>query len=68
MITNPKLSRLSLMLLAVLMTAAAWLSTPAPTGGACLAICDGGWCCCGKVSARDYCTGKHVCVSACLSP
>jgi hypothetical protein len=35
---------------------------------ACIAICTGGSCCCGRLAAYDYCTGKPVCVSQCLSP
>ena len=34
---------------------------------ACIAICTGGSCCCGRLAARDYCTGALVCVSQCLS-
>lgn len=34
---------------------------------ACVAICTGGWCCCGKLAAKDRCTGASVCVSQCLS-
>jgi hypothetical protein len=63
-----RLVKLSLGLVAALACTAAFVSTPAPASSACLVVCDGGFCCCGKVSGVDRCTGKRVCVSQCLSP
>jgi hypothetical protein len=64
MVRNPKVVKLSLALLASLLCSGAFLSIPKPAG-ACVPVCDWGWCCCGKVSAVDSCTGRHVCVSFC---
>lgn len=65
---KPMLVKLTLGLAAAVAFSAALFSAPAPATGACLAVCNSGWCCCGKVSATDRCTGKSVCVSQCLAP
>ena len=62
-----RLVRLSLGFVAALAFGAAFVSTPNEVGAACIAVCDGGFCCCGKVSAIDWCTKKHVCVSICAT-
>ena len=64
MARNPKVVKLSLALLASLLFTGAFLSLP-KRAGACVPICDGGWCCCGRVSGVDSCTGQHVCASFC---
>lgn len=60
-----RLVKLSLGLAAALACTAAFISTPASSQ--CLVVCDGGFCCCGKVSGIDRCTGKRVCVSICAT-
>lgn len=62
-----RLVKLSIGLVAALTCTAAFISTPAPASSQCLVVCDGGFCCCGKVSGIDRCTGKRVCVSICAT-
>ena len=59
-----KLIKLTLAL--ALLVGTSFAATPRAES-ACIAICTGGSCCCGRLAAYDYCTGKPVCVSQCLS-
>lgn len=58
-------ARLPKLFLALILATGAILAS-APKAGACVPICDfTRTCCCGKVAAKDSCTGAKICTSFC---